>query len=104
MARDFPNSTFVGTHAVDQFPSRDIPPNCTFVRADTLKGLPFEDGTFDYTFQRKVNLTYTLENWERVVGELARVTKSGGWVELVEDDGIVHRAPKSYSKYEAACK
>lgn len=105
MARDFPNSTFVGTDVASHlFPQEDVPQNCSFVRADTRKGLPFEDGEFDFTFQRMVNHVYPPEVWEKVIAELTRVTKKGGWVELVESAGVIQRAPPNYQQYEDACK
>lgn len=38
---------------VDIFPApAAVPVNCSFVKANTLDGLPFADGTFDFVFQR----------------------------------------------------
>ncbi|RUS15493.1 S-adenosyl-L-methionine-dependent methyltransferase [Endogone sp. FLAS-F59071] len=105
MAQDFPASTFIGTDLVESvLPTEGIPPNCSFVQADTLTGLPFPDGTFDYVFQRLVVLSYTEADWVKGVAELIRVTKPGGYVELFEADSMIQRAPESYQKYENACK
>lgn len=53
MARDFPNSTFIGVDVSNVFPSPDkIPSNASFVEGNVLHGLPFADDTFDYVYQR----------------------------------------------------
>ncbi|RUS15755.1 hypothetical protein BC937DRAFT_92036 [Endogone sp. FLAS-F59071] len=52
MARDYPASTFVGCDIANVLPTTDISDNCTFINANTLEGLPFPDGTFDYCYQR----------------------------------------------------
>lgn len=90
MAREYPNSMFVGTDAVETYPaagSAEVPPNCTFLKADTLRGLPFGDAEFDFVFQRVMVNAFTPTDWEFAIGELARVCKAGGWAELVELGG-----------------
>ncbi len=54
------------------------------VRGNVLQGLPFRDGVFDLVHQRYLVSGIPLEAWPGVVGELVRVTRPGGWVELVE--------------------
>lgn len=104
MARDFPASKFVGIDSEKRYlPQKNIPENCTFVVANTLK-LPFPDNEFDYTFQRTMVLAYSPPEWIKVVAELIRVTKPGGMVELFEWDGIMQRPPQNYLKYQNACK
>ncbi|RUS18795.1 hypothetical protein BC937DRAFT_88326 [Endogone sp. FLAS-F59071] len=51
MARTFPNSTFYGTDIAEVFLD-PVPPNCIFMNANTLEGLPFEDSYFDFVYQR----------------------------------------------------
>ncbi|RUS19808.1 S-adenosyl-L-methionine-dependent methyltransferase [Endogone sp. FLAS-F59071] len=84
MARDFPNSTFVGTDIVSKF-TTSHPPNCRFVVANTLEGLPFEDNYFHYVFQRKMAVAFSIEDWAKAIRELIRVTKPGGYIELGKD-------------------
>ncbi|RUP46420.1 hypothetical protein BC936DRAFT_146984 [Jimgerdemannia flammicorona] len=96
MANDFPNSHFVGVDVTDVFPKDGLKRNCTFVKANTLEGLPFEDDTFDYVFQV---LTFTTADWPKAISELVRVTKPGGWVELVETDCKLERIPLYYHKF-----
>ena len=62
--------------------------NYTFVQADILEGLPFADASFDFVHQRLVFLAVPTARFQGVVNELARVTRPGGWVELVEGGGL----------------
>src|SRR5215469_694405 len=84
LAREFPDSTFIGTDIIDIFNiwGTKIPQNCTFVQADTLKGLPFEDDEFDFVFQRAQMACFTDEMWPKVLQELLRVTRPGGYIEI----------------------
>ncbi|RUS22551.1 hypothetical protein BC937DRAFT_88546 [Endogone sp. FLAS-F59071] len=100
MAADYPNSHFTGVDISGVFPTILLPANCVFQLADTVQGLPFEDETFDFVFQRNMVFCFTLEDWAVVARELKRVTKRGGYIELelrfsvcirsVEADSIVH--------------
>lgn len=55
-----------------------------FVRGNVLEGMPFADGTFDYTHQRLVVAAIPMDGWIGLATELVRVTRPGGWVELAE--------------------
>ncbi|HLI70709.1 MAG TPA: methyltransferase domain-containing protein [Ktedonobacteraceae bacterium] len=79
-----------------QFPSAQVtgfdleagkaenPPHYRFVAGNVLDGLPFPDASFDYVHQRLLVTALPLTAWTVEVKELARVTRPGGWVELVE--------------------
>ncbi|RUS18542.1 hypothetical protein BC937DRAFT_88640 [Endogone sp. FLAS-F59071] len=82
MAKEFPASFFFGTDITNAFDEAEVLPNCAFMTADTTKGLPFEDETFDYVFQRFQCLCFTEEAWGKVIPELMRVLKPGGYLEL----------------------
>lgn len=127
MACDYPNSHFTGHDIKEVFPGpeAELPTNCTFLKADTLS-LPFEDGTFDYVFQRYVRVMsiflviffsvlkgtclmyscrllgtfFTLEEWATAIQELVRVTKPGGWIELVEFNLIYNRQGPNYQDFQ----
>jgi len=92
MATDYPNSLFIGTDLADVYPSAITPRNCEFVKANTITGLPFQDNTFDYVYQRCMLLSFPEKEWPGVIKELTRVTKPGGFIEIVECDLLIHDA------------
>ncbi|KAJ3200460.1 hypothetical protein HDU83_006386 [Entophlyctis luteolus] len=55
---------------------------------DVTQRLPYSDNTFDYVHQRALFLGVPKHKWPHVLNELARVTKPGGWIELVECSGL----------------
>ncbi len=64
--------------------SMQRPPNYRFVEGNVLQGLPFADGSFDFTHQRALLGAIPEAAWPGVARELARVTRAGGWVQLIE--------------------
>ncbi|WIG61569.1 MAG: Methyltransferase type 11 [Ktedonobacterales bacterium] len=96
LASTFPQARVTGLdvtppHA-DEAASADAtlglrPPNYVFTAGNVLEGLPFPDATFDFTHMRLLFLAIPADRWPFVVSELARVTRPGGWVELVEAGG-----------------
>lgn len=83
MAEAFPDARVVGLDIHAAPPRRD-PARYEFVHHDVLGRLPFGDGEFDYVHQRLLVAGIPLESWPAVVAELARITKPGGYVELLE--------------------
>jgi SAM-dependent methyltransferase len=86
IAREFPGSLVVGLDLVAGKPDR--PPGYQTIRANLLHGLPFGEATFDFVHQRLLFLGIPLASWPDVVCDLARVTRPGGWVELVEGPAL----------------
>ena len=89
MAQQFPAAQVIGLDLVS--PSGEShgmpgshPPNYQFRTGNILEGLDFPDGSFDFVHQRLLIGAIPAERWPGVVAELARVTRPGGWVELVE--------------------
>ena len=68
-----------------------IPTNYRFITGNVLQELPFPDMTFDFVHQRFLHMALPVNSWNRVVQELVRVTRPGGWVELVESDLLIQR-------------
>lgn len=60
------------------------PPNYSYVQGNVLEGLPFADASFDFTHQRLLIGALPAARWPADIQELMRVTRPGGWVELVE--------------------
>jgi ubiquinone/menaquinone biosynthesis C-methylase UbiE len=87
MAALFPDANVIG---LDITPLSEggaaRPDNFAFVQGNMLEGLPFPDNSFDFVHQRLVIVALPTEQWLRQVQELLRVTRPGGWVELVEGD------------------
>jgi SAM-dependent methyltransferase len=81
LCAEFPSATAVG---LDLEPSRPGPSNYRFVRGNLLDGLPFLDDRFDLVHQRFMIAGVPLRCWLGVVADLVRVTRPGGWIELVE--------------------
>lgn len=85
MAAHFPQSRVVGFD-LTPLSAADIGDNFAFVQGNMLEGLPFPDNSFDFTHQRLVIVALPTDRWVRQLQELLRVTRPGGWVEVVEGD------------------
>lgn len=84
MARLFPASIIVGVDLSNRSFKHPAPENCLLRTGNVVTGLPFPDEFFSFTHQRLLVAGITAENWPRVIHELARVTRTSGWIELVE--------------------
>lgn len=69
-----------------------MPSNCFFHKADTTRGLPFPDNTFDFCRVRLILWGYNLNSFPDLLSELVRVTKKGGWIEFVDMDPCIKKA------------
>lgn len=65
-----------------------IPQNCTFVHGDALQRFDFPDAAFGFVMARACSAFIPAAQWSTVVGEMARVVRPGGWIE-VRDFGLV---------------
>lgn len=82
MLDEFPDASVIG---LDLVPGKPAPgPRYAFVRGDVTTGLPFREGTFHFVHQRLMRASLPEVAWPGVTAELARVTRRGGWIELVE--------------------
>lgn len=78
----FPESLVIG---LDLEPGKPgAPANYRFVRGNLLQGLPFPSDRFDFVHQRLLMSGVPVKSWSAVVEDLVRVTRPGGWIELVE--------------------
>ena len=69
--------------------ANEKPSNVEFVEYNVLDGLPFNNNSFDYVFARVLVSVYSRTQWtELAIPEYTRVTKPGGWVELMEFDSL----------------
>lgn len=92
MAHQFPQAHILGVDVALSSLPRPLPPNCLFAQANILQGLPFPDGQFAYTHQRLLVAAIPALHWPGVVRELVRVTRPGGWVELLEIGDVIQNA------------
>jgi SAM-dependent methyltransferase len=58
--------------------------NVGFLQRNILEGLPFPVDTFDFVYQRFLTFAFSATDWVQDIKELVRVTKSGGWIEIIE--------------------
>lgn len=82
LSEEFPRALVVGVDLVAG--KRGWPARYQPVRADLLHRLPFRDAVFDFVHQRLLFLGIPVRDWPAVAQDLVRVTKPGGWVELIE--------------------
>jgi ubiquinone/menaquinone biosynthesis C-methylase UbiE len=104
LCAEFPDATVVG---LDLVPGKTHgrPHNYRSVKANVLHGLPFEDDSFDYVHQRLMVTALPVGAWPDVVRDLLRVTRPGGWVELVESgNDIEPHGPATMRLFELAAQ
>jgi SAM-dependent methyltransferase len=92
VARQFPSARVVG---LDRIPPRqgESSLNYTFVEGNVLNSLAFENQVFDFVHMRLLYSAIPSLSWPIVLRELVRVTRVGGWVELIETASIENRGP-----------
>ncbi|EFH81740.1 Methyltransferase type 11 [Ktedonobacter racemifer DSM 44963] len=89
MAVTYPQATVVGFDLVSPLAllrSPQFPDTCRFVQGNVLEGLPFAPQSFDYVHQRLLVFALPTQRWPGEIQELVKVTRPGGWVEIVEVD------------------
>jgi ubiquinone/menaquinone biosynthesis C-methylase UbiE len=96
MARRFPAANVIGAdinreqlEASLAEGADTVPENCTFVYGDALQRFEFPDASFDFVMARACSSFIPAAQWPQVVGEMVRVTRPGGWIEL-RDFGLAH--------------
>lgn len=92
MARLFPSAEVVGIDIDTALFKPEVPENCYLRAGDVLTSLPFPNHLFSYTHQRLLTAAIIAEKWPGVIRELVRVTRSGGWIELIEIDNQMQNA------------
>lgn len=92
MAALFPQAHILGIDIVLTSLPRPVPQTCLFTQGNILHGLPFPDGQFDFTHQRLLVAAIPAACWPTHVQELVRVTRPGGWVEVLEIGDTIQRA------------
>ena len=84
MALAFPQAHVMGIDIEQANSTGPIPGNYLFVQGNVLERLPVANNTFHFVHQRLLVGAIPAIKWPDVMRELVRVTKHGGWIELVE--------------------
>ncbi len=90
LAKEYPHTRVVGFDIEVPDIAVTCPQNCAFYEGDVLQRLPFPNDTFDYVHQRLLVGAIPAVKWPDVLRELVRVTRPGGWVELLESGDVYH--------------
>ncbi|KAI8814599.1 S-adenosyl-L-methionine-dependent methyltransferase [Cladochytrium replicatum] len=93
MNRDFPHGRYFGVDInissfAQTFKEISGDDKITLQYGNILDRLPFEDGTFDYVHMQYLTAAIPEKLWPHVINEITRVLKPGGYVDLVEPDGV----------------
>ncbi|HET8911809.1 MAG TPA: class I SAM-dependent methyltransferase [Ktedonobacteraceae bacterium] len=94
IASHYTHSQVIGFDLEELSHQESKPLNYVFEQGNLLanQGLPFRTGQFAYVHQRLLGAALPLASWPWVIQELKRVTRPGGWVELIEMGNTFHRA------------
>ncbi|KAI9316250.1 S-adenosyl-L-methionine-dependent methyltransferase [Dichotomocladium elegans] len=84
MAKTYPNSKFYGIDISPRFSEDSKPENCEFILHNIIDEFPFEENHFGFIHQRLVTLGIRKVDWPKVLENLKRILKPGGWIELTE--------------------
>ncbi|CAG8498255.1 7677_t:CDS:2 [Dentiscutata heterogama] len=103
MANKYPHTKFIGLDVSPTFSNSPLPYNVEFVQADLLKGLPFDDNTFDFVYMSNLVRYLSTKQWEDIViKELVRVSKPYAFIEVMEGDLTLHnKGPVTTKLHEA---
>ncbi|TPX72449.1 hypothetical protein CcCBS67573_g05877 [Chytriomyces confervae] len=89
--RIYLNPEYHGVDIADELNQWDKMSLAKCVFGNVLEGLPYEDNTFNFVHQRLLFTGVPKAKWPAVVAELARVTKHGGWIQMLEYDMVTYR-------------
>jgi ubiquinone/menaquinone biosynthesis C-methylase UbiE len=111
MALEFPKAQVIGFD-IDRTPigrameilgpGSHFPANFQFQMADALKPFPFENESFDFVHGRMMSPFLPMAQWPHVVGEMFRVTKRGGCIELADMERTPFSDSDAYHSIEQA--
>ncbi|HEY7124502.1 MAG TPA: class I SAM-dependent methyltransferase [Ktedonobacterales bacterium] len=101
MARDFPKAEVISfdydrtafENSAQKQKLIGIPANFHFQVHDALQGLPFEPNRFDLTHLRFVGSFVSRQRWPWLLKEMERVTRPGGYLEVVELEDLRSPSP-----------
>ncbi|GBB92126.1 hypothetical protein RclHR1_01970008 [Rhizophagus clarus] len=83
LASKYENSLFYGIDNNSIYPSEIKPGNLNFIKADMFDRFPFPDNEFDFVHQGLTSFINP-DQLNFIISEMIRVTKPGGYIELLE--------------------
>ncbi|CAO3697204.1 hypothetical protein CU097_002455 [Rhizopus azygosporus] len=86
MISEYPNCSYYGCDMVDVVNKNMMPKQFQFAIGNILEGLPYPDNSFDFVHMRLFVAALKVEEWPLAIKELVRVTKPGGYFQMVELD------------------
>lgn len=103
MAQTFPAAQVTGCDLLEAETGKQaagiVPPNYQFHTGDVLKGLSFADQSFDFIHQRFLIMGIPTDRWPHIIRELVRLTRPGGWIEIVETETQARNPGPNVQKY-----
>ncbi|GBB92125.1 hypothetical protein RclHR1_01970007 [Rhizophagus clarus] len=84
LANKYENSLFYGIDNNSTYPNEIKPGNLNFIKADMFDRLPFPDNEFDFVHQGLMLFIVKPYQLNSIISEMIRVTKPGGYIELLE--------------------
>ncbi|KAG0789374.1 hypothetical protein G6F57_004256 [Rhizopus arrhizus] len=84
MINDYPNCTYHGCDIADTTNKVLKISQFTYNHGNVVKGLPYEDNTFDFVHMRFFIFALRAEEWPIAIKEAIRVVKPGGMVQFYE--------------------
>ena len=100
-AEEFSQAIVTGLDIESHLPEIALPENLHFVQANMLTGLPFPDASFDFVHQRLLVGAIPAHQWPTILHELVRVTRSRGWIEVLESGSVYHHAGPATKQFQA---
>ncbi|CAG8607835.1 15337_t:CDS:2, partial [Acaulospora colombiana] len=81
MASTYQSSAFVGVDFSPIYPKPSF--NSIFLRHNILECIPFPDSSFDFVYQRFLEMSFDEVGWNNLFAEIVRVMKPDGWLEMM---------------------
>ncbi|CAG8733530.1 15304_t:CDS:2, partial [Dentiscutata heterogama] len=86
MSTTYPQSQFYGIDIEQIFPKEIKPGNLEFIQSDITNGIKFDNDHFDFVRMSLLAPFLQEDKWIRVLRELIRVLKPGGYIEIIEHE------------------
>jgi len=103
MASEYSDAHITGVDIFPVFPNDVRPKNTSFVEADAVKGMPFDDESFALVHVRFMGSSLRVNDWPKLLDECFRVCKKGGYIEVVESDIEAWKCGPLYTDFMAQC-